>query len=76
MLRANNRADRIDVSCPLNLDSFSRTSWASKSFKLPNFLVPRSRVRIVRVVETERYPFSRETNHYTVTCYAYKAGCF
>jgi hypothetical protein len=44
----------------------------SKSFKLPNFSAPQSRVRIARVVKTERHLFL-EVNHHTVTYCAYKA---
>jgi hypothetical protein len=37
--------------------SFLWTPWTSKSFKIPNFLAPRSRVWIARVVEIERHFF-------------------
>jgi hypothetical protein len=72
-LRANNRADRIDQSCPLTLKSFSRTPQTSKSFKFLNFSAPQSHIQIARVVEIERHLFSREVNYHTVACCAYKA---
>jgi hypothetical protein len=57
VLRANDRADRIDKSYPLAQGSFSSMPRISKYFKLPNFLALRSRVRIVWVVEKQRHLF-------------------
>jgi hypothetical protein len=42
----------------LSQGSFLWTPQTSKSFKLPNFLTHRSRVRIARMVEIERHLFS------------------
>jgi hypothetical protein len=50
MLRANDRADRLDKSYPLIQGSFSQTLRTSKYFKLPTFLASQSRGRIARVV--------------------------
>jgi hypothetical protein len=73
LLQANDRRDRIDSFYPLDNGSLLRMPRTSKSFKLPNFLAPRSRARITQVVETEMHLFSWEINHHTVTCCAYKA---
>jgi hypothetical protein len=71
---ANDRAKWINNSFgPLDLGSFSRTMWTLKSFKLSTCLIPRSRVQIAWVVETERHLFSWEVNHHIVACCAYKA---
>jgi hypothetical protein len=57
MFWPNDRADRSYNNFLLNQGSFPCMPWTSKYFKLPNFLASRSRFRIPRAVETERYPF-------------------
>jgi hypothetical protein len=74
MFQLNDRADRSYNNLLLKQGSFPRTLRASKYFKLPNFLASRSRFRIPRAVETEKYPFSRETNHHAIICCTYKTG--
>jgi hypothetical protein len=60
---------------PVDLGSFLRMPRISKSFELPTPpLTPRIHVLIARAVETESYPFSRETNHRPVACHPHKAG--
>jgi hypothetical protein len=54
---AHDRADRSYNNLLPKQDSFPRTLQTSKYFKLPNLSASRSRFRIPRAVETERYPF-------------------
>jgi hypothetical protein len=54
---AHDRADCSDNNLLSKYGSFPRTLRTSKYFKLPNLLASQSRFRILRVVETERYPF-------------------
>jgi hypothetical protein len=42
---------------PLDLGSFSRTMWTSKSFELPNFPTPQIHVRNAWAVETKGHLF-------------------
>jgi hypothetical protein len=51
------RADRSYNNLLSKQGSFPRTLQTSKYFKLPNLLASRSRFRIPRAVETERYLF-------------------
>jgi hypothetical protein len=44
----------------LSQSFFLWMSQTLKSFKFPNFLAPRPRIRIARVVETEIHPFLRK----------------
>jgi hypothetical protein len=57
MFRPNDRADRSYNNLLSKQGSFPRTLRTSKYFKPPNLLASRSRFRIPRAVETERYPF-------------------
>jgi hypothetical protein len=70
----HDRADHSYNNLLSKQGSFPRTLQTSKYFKLPNCSAPQSRFRIPRAVETERYPFSRETNHHAIFCYTYKTG--
>jgi hypothetical protein len=57
MFWPNDCADRSYNNFLSKQGSFPRTLRTSKYFKLPNFSASRSRFRIPRAVETERYPF-------------------
>jgi hypothetical protein len=72
MFGPNDRADRSYNIFLSNQGFFPRTLWTSKYFKLPNFSASQSRFRISQAVETERYHFSRETNHHAIICCTYK----
>jgi hypothetical protein len=76
MFWPNDRADRSYNTFLSNQGSFPCMPRTSKYFKLPNFSASRSRFRIPRAVETERYPFSREMNHHAIICCTYKIGCY
>jgi hypothetical protein len=74
MFWPNDCVDRSYNNFLSNQGSFPCTPWTSKYFKLSNFLASRSRFRIPRAVETERYLFSRETNHHAIIYCTYKTG--
>jgi hypothetical protein len=57
MLWPNDRADHFYNNLLSKQGSFPRTLRTSKYFKLLNLSASRSRFRILRAVETERYPF-------------------
>jgi hypothetical protein len=73
---SHDRADRAYNNLLSKQGSFPRTLWTSKYFKLPNFSAPRSRFRIPRAVEIERYHFPRETNRHAIFCCTYKTGYY
>jgi hypothetical protein len=54
---AHDRADHSYNNLLLKQGSFPRTLRTSKYFKLPNLSASRSRFRIPRAVEIERYSF-------------------
>jgi hypothetical protein len=70
MLRANDRADRIDRSDPFIPRFLLADVVDFKKFKLSNFLAPRSRAWIVRAVETEMHLFflGSELPHCRLLC--------
>jgi hypothetical protein len=74
MFWPNDRADRSYTNFLSKQGSFPRTLRTSKYFKLLNFSASRSRFRIPRAVETERYLFSQEMNHHAIICCTYKTG--
>jgi hypothetical protein len=70
----HDRADRSYNNLLSKQGSFPRMLRTSKYFKLPNLSASRSCFCIPRAVETERYSFSRETNHHAIICCTYKTG--
>jgi hypothetical protein len=74
MFWPNDSADCSYNNFLSNQGSFPCTSQTSKYFKLSNFSASRSRFRIPRAVEIERYLFSRETNLHAIICCTYKTG--
>jgi hypothetical protein len=71
---AHDRADRSYNNLLSKHSFFPRMLRTLKYFKLPNLSASRSRFRIPRAVETERYHFSRETNRHAIICCTYKTG--
>jgi hypothetical protein len=67
-------ADRSYNNLLSKQGSFPRMPQTSKYFKFLNLSASRSRFRIPRAVETERYPFSWKTNHHAIFCCTYKTG--
>jgi hypothetical protein len=74
MFWPHDRVDRSYNNLLSKQGSFPRTLRTSKYFKFSNLSASRPRFRIPRAVETERYPFSRETNHHTIFYCTYKTG--
>jgi hypothetical protein len=74
MFWPNDRADCSYNNLLSKQGSFLHMLRTLKYFKLSNLSASRSRFHIPRAVETELYPFSRETNHHTIICCTYKTG--